>query len=644
MRQLLTLVCAAALAGVHATGADIVAVTNGINYNVGAEVRIRLSGSGTRRASIRYAGEDKPVAEGLPVAASDTYVKLWTIPFDARTGRYEVDLGNVRGATSFAVHRKPARIERVELDRTFYSTGDPIDCKVTIRNQTDRALENVRVEFAPYHYPWIAQAPDEPKTPYVTLADSMTLAGGAEKVLQRAAVMKAPQLKDPGITGYAVIVWDHARRHVYDLAFTLPVFVRPPNKEYPKRYPFNFLYPALEDVSKRAMAYRQFYPPQYVSSAIVFDTSHTIFPSGSRPAFHYSIASPEGVSLSRLTLRTRMLDATGRELRRETEEPLSGPGERNSTIAPLPDGRYIYEVSMASKDGLPVASNRIEFALNPLPKSILIFAAHQDDDTAHPALIRAAVENHIPIHLVYFTSGDAGGCERFYMSSCDASRAMDFGETRMAETRASLAHLGVPAENVFFLGLPDGGLEEIWLRHLKADDPYLSVLLAADHAPYNGVVQPNLPFARDPIIAVAKDFIRRLKPELIVTGHPEERHVDHRTNNWLVVKAMQELLREGAIPASTRMLVDKSYGETSWIHSPYKYERQVFFVPGEVARRGQEALWFYQSQDGNHQQADLITYDKLPRDDGPYAHYWLLDWQEHEGWNEKDLAAAAAAR
>ena len=41
---------------------------------------------------------------------------------------------------------------------------------------------------------------------------------------------------------------------------------------------------------------------------------------------------------------------------------------------------------------------------------------------------------------------------------------MDFGEVRMNEARASLKHLGVSDENVFFLGLPDGGMEQIWQR------------------------------------------------------------------------------------------------------------------------------------------------------------------------------------
>ena len=340
-------------------------------------------------------------------------------------------------------------------------------------------------------------------------------------------------------------------------------------------------------------------------------------------------------------LRVRVLDAKGGTIR--TEEAGEANNPQPLTLAPLPDGLYVLDLAAVSRTGDVIASNRIEFALNPLPKSILVFAAHQDDDTAHPALIRAAVENNIPIHFVYFTSGDAGGCDRYYQQTCDASRAMDFGETRMGETRASLAHLGVPPENVFFLGLPDGGLEEIWLRHVRADQPYLSVLLASDHAPYKGIVRPNLPFSRDPIVAVAKEFIRRFQPDVIVAGHPEERHVDHRTNNWLVVKAMQGLLQEGGINPATRMLVDKSYGETSWIHSPYRYENFDLFVPGEVARRGQEALWFYQTQDGNHQQGDLVTFEKLKRNEAD-PHQWLLDWKDHAGWNEHDLDASASAR
>jgi LmbE family N-acetylglucosaminyl deacetylase len=209
---------------------------------------------------------------------------------------------------------------------------------------------------------------------------------------------------------------------------------------------------------------------------------------------------------------------------------------------------------------------------------------------------------------------------------------MDFGEVRMEEARASLGHLGVAPENIFFLGLPDGGLGQIWSEHPTPADPYLSVLLASDHAPYRNAAAPNLSFDLESVVAATKQFIVRYNPAMIVTGHPDERHIDHRVNNWIVVRAMQELLREGRISKDTQLAVDVIYGAVPPPRAPYKYEKYVLNVSGEAAKLGQEASWYYQSQDGNHQQAAIAGYEKLPREE-PYPHFRILDWPEHPGWN-----------
>ena len=312
-------------------------------------------------------------------------------------------------------------------------------------------------------------------------------------------------------------------------------------------------------------------------------------------------------------------------------EPIDG--SHTVTLQRKPPGRYLLQVLLQDLHGAAFKRNQLELAVNPLPKSILVFCAHQDDDTAHPGIIRAAVENNIPIRFVYLTGGDAGGCARFYMHSCDAARAMDFGEVRMEEAKASLNHLGVSRENFFFLGLPGGGLEQIWRNYPIADHPYLSVLLASEHAPYREAAVPNLPYALEPVVAATKQFIRRFSPDLIITGHPDERRVDYPANNWIVVKAMRELLREGSLSRGTKLLVDSVYGPLPGKHVPYRYEKQQFFVSGEASKLGQEATWYYQSQDGNHQQANLVDFDKLPRGEA-YSHFWITDWPDHAGWNE----------
>ncbi len=624
--------CSLILAGlapvVHAAGPT--AITDHTSYNAGSSVRIRLGEGGSATASLRYAGEQTPLGPAIPIKGGD-YQPLWTVPWNARTGRYEVDLTSsagpvIRNATSFAVHRQLAEISTIELDKTFYTSGDPVNPRIVVRNLSNQPLQNLRVEFEAYNYPWIAQMPDEAPMWRTIIADSLSLPAGGEKEFraEKSAVVQAGN--EPVVIYFSVVIRDGRQPdRIYDLAFAPPAFTVPANTPLPAAYPFLYLYSHLSDLPK-SEAYRQFYPPEFVSGAITFNTEHTMFATGDRPAFEFTVHSPAA------SVRARVLDADGKVIHRE-DVPGPIPGEHRFTLDPEPAGLYTLEVSLRNADGSATASNRIEFAVNPLPKSILIFCAHEDDDTADPGIIRAAVENHIPIHFVYFTSGDAGGCDRFFMHSCDAARAMAFGEVRMAEARGSLGHLGVPAGNISFLGLPDGGLEQIWYDHRSASDPYLSVLLASDHAPYRDLAQPNLPFARDSVEAVVREAITRFQPDEILTGHPDERHVDHRTNNWLVVKAMQDLLSERKISRDTKLLVDVAYGAMPGRHAPYRFEKNTFHVSGEAARRGQEALWYYQSQDGNHQQANLVGYSKLSREES-FPHFQILDWPDHAGWNE----------
>jgi hypothetical protein len=163
-------------------------------------------------ASIRYAGEQRPIKPGIAVHASD-YVHLWSIPWNARTGRYEVDLTaegkQIRNATSFAVHRQLAKVMSVELDKTFHTSGDSVNPRIVVRNLSDRSLNHLQVEFELYTYPWIAPAPDEPPMWKHIVASSLSLGPGAEKSFDvaKAAVVQAE--KEPVIIYYSVVIRDN---------------------------------------------------------------------------------------------------------------------------------------------------------------------------------------------------------------------------------------------------------------------------------------------------------------------------------------------------------------------------------------------------------------------------------------------------
>jgi LmbE family N-acetylglucosaminyl deacetylase len=658
-----------ALAAVEAWPQETLkAVTDNLSYNVGSEVRLKVILPPSEQfhstpfdisANIRYAGEEKFFQEkSIEIAArvspggketATGYHTLWKIPDDVRTGRYEVDavltdsqsheaLLVARRVASFSVYRKLVKIERILLDRTFYTPGDAVACKVELRNLTGRTIGNLRVEFSERYWPWTAQTSERAGIDVVTIGEGLSLPAGGEQCLQSAKAAVAKQMQQPSVQQYAVVVWDHERKDIYDIAFSPEVFIQPAGISEPKPYPLQYLYPNLDAVN--VTNYRHFYPPSQDSAAIHIDREHTMFPSGGEAPLRFSVRNPTDQPWRGVTIRARLLDPQGKEVAaRQIAAGVNldpGPStlaEETSFALPA-DRSGIFRAQVQAKDtlGETLATGAVELAANPLPRSILIFCAHQDDEGAHGGIIRAAVENHIPIHVVYFTSGDAGSCDRYYEHSCRPDEALNFGALRMEEARRSLGHLGVASENIYFLGLPDGGSGQIWYDHIEASNPYLSVLLASEHAPYEGVAQPNLPYARQAVVEAAKRFIREFQPEVIYTGHPDERHVDHRTNNWFVVKALQELLREGAVRPGLVLLTDQVYGPGPQAHAPYHYQKHVLSVSGDAMTLAQEAQWFYQSQSGNRALGHLRTFDQLRREE---VHWQILDWKDHEGWNEK---------
>src|SRR5579863_4669801 len=147
-----------ALTPAWAAGASIFqAVTDQITYDAGSEVSIRIrtmsaptANSIRLVASVRYRGTGSapgpaPAARTVLFTGTkppDGYVSLWKIPADASTGRYDIDLGvedpdtghareGQAKVASFAVHRKLVRINTIDLDKSFYTSGDPVSVKVS---------------------------------------------------------------------------------------------------------------------------------------------------------------------------------------------------------------------------------------------------------------------------------------------------------------------------------------------------------------------------------------------------------------------------------------------------------------------------------------------------------------------------------
>jgi hypothetical protein len=90
-------------------------------------------------------------------------------------------------------------------------------------------------------------------------------------------------------------------------------------------------------------------------------------------------------------------------------------------------------------------------------------------------------------------------------------------------------------------------------------------------------------------------------------------------------------VRSKGLDPQTVVLADQVYGAGGFKPAPYKYENFVVHLSGEAAALKQEMAWIYQSQDGNLDEGARKTLADLPREE---KHLRIVDWQEHEGWNE----------
>ena len=648
----------------------VVLVTDRTAYDVGSEVRVRLVQAQTGRSSglpsdrgptellisVRYAGEQQSVAPGIAIPcslsggskSSSDYSLLWKVPPEARTGRYEVDVaGNnpkshevywrAPGAAAFVVYKKLIHVDEIKLDKTFYATGEAVATVVKLSNLTDRPFAGLQVEFSDRYWPWIGPTGGSTDLHIVSLAKGLALPPHAEKQLSAPRAAVIGDVKQPAIHQYAVVVWDSDHKTVYDIAFSPLALVARAGVKEPKAYPVGYPYPTLGTVD--FTTYRNFYPAELDSAAIRLDRSHTMWATGSDAVAQFTVTNPTTVPWRSVSIRARLLTPAGCELRSEVVAEALDLNPRGSGVSKhvtfklpeRPGGTYRLDVQVKSPSGEILASNRLEWGVNPLPKSILVFCAHEDDEMGHGGMARAAVENRIPIHYVYFTSGDAGSCDRYYQHCCTPAEALNFGALRMDEARAAVGHLGVPRDAIYFFGLPDGGSGEIWYKHVDPANPYLDPLLAVDHAPYEGLERSNLPYSRDAVVQVAKEVIKRLTPAVVYAAHPSDpRHIDHRVNTYFVVKALQELLREGAISPDVKVLVDEVRNPKMQPATPYHYRDYDFYLSGEVKALNQEAGWYYQSQGVSRR---TMTFDQLPRKE---TYREVLDWKDHEGWNEKD--------
>jgi LmbE family N-acetylglucosaminyl deacetylase len=203
----------------------------------------------------------------------------------------------------------------------------------------------------------------------------------------------------------------------------------------------------------------------------------------------------------------------------------------------------------------------LAFSIRALPAGdVLIVAAHPDDEVIGCAgvMLRAVGEKKRAT-VVILTNGDghvaltaaAAEKEREQLTPEDFMKA---GGLRQGHSVSALKRLGVPRDDLIFLGYPDGGLEKMWqtdgravFRQMLTQKRETYGVTARDyHSDTHG---GPAPYVKASVVGDLAEIIRARKPQEIYVSHESDKHGDHRAAFWLACEASRTASFQGRLLA-----------------------------------------------------------------------------------------------
>lgn len=194
-------------------------------------------------------------------------------------------------------------------------------------------------------------------------------------------------------------------------------------------------------------------------------------------------------------------------------------------------------------------------------RSVMVIVPHEDDEAIFLSGVFEAFRNYgSQVRVVFMTNGDGFGDPR----------------VRMQEAIDYCASVGVPEENVIFLGYGDGISKNDGIHIYNA--PAGMVLTSQygvqqtyaleTHPAYN----PGTSYTIENLLSDLESVILEYKPEWIFCID-QDSHIDHKALSLAFEKSMGDILKENP---DYRPVVFKGYAyETSWYAEPDFYRTNI---------------------------------------------------------------------
>lgn len=162
-------------------------------------------------------------------------------------------------------------------------------------------------------------------------------------------------------------------------------------------------------------------------------------------------------------------------------------------------------------------------------KNVMVVVPHEDDDTN---LFGGVFEEYLKygstVRVVFVSTGDC------YYS----------GEERMREALRVMDYIGIPEENIFFLGFGDSWQSRSSIYYGEPNEVVISQHGCTETyaLPEHPAYRDGLPYTRDNLIDTLISVISEYKPDTIFCSDMDE-HIDHRMVSLLFEEALGRLLK-----------------------------------------------------------------------------------------------------
>ena len=182
---------------------------------------------------------------------------------------------------------------------------------------------------------------------------------------------------------------------------------------------------------------------------------------------------------------------------------------------------------------------------------VIVFAPHPDDEAlAAGGLMHQVVERGGEVRVVFVTNGD-GYPEAVRRQLGHAPRSshdfIEYGRQRHDEALQAMCELGVPPEDVIFLGFPDDGIDDLLKDHWSRLTPYTSPYTRYSSAGYKDSFSRWVVYAgvnlKDEMTKIIDEFC----PDWIILPDPRDYHPDHCATGIFVLEALRQLNQQGHV-------------------------------------------------------------------------------------------------